>query len=243
MKKNLFGSAVALLCFTLFFYSCKKDSSEKLTTVDFQDLTLPEDSIWDGSDGSGGFTSNGLFFTNSYNSDWGSWSGFAYSGKHNITVAGYGNQFSDYVVNEKSSNIFAVVYASPNEELTFDQPIKDLSFKVANSTYTALSMKDGDQFAKKFGGETGNDPDWFKLTVTLSDSSDNTLGIADLLLADYTSDDNSKDYISNTWTKVDLSAFKGIKKLTFSLSSSDTGDWGMNTPAYFCLDDISFKLD
>ena len=29
-----------------------------------------------------------------------------------------------------------------------------------------------------------------------------------------------------------------VKKLHFSLSSTDNGDWGMNTPAYFCMDDI-----
>jgi len=29
-----------------------------------------------------------------------------------------------------------------------------------------------------------------------------------------------------------------VKKLGFALSSSDNGDWGMNTPAYFCFDNF-----
>jgi hypothetical protein len=34
---------------------------------------------------------------------------------------------------------------------------------VTNTTYAYNSMRDGDMFAKKFGGPTGNDPDWYKL--------------------------------------------------------------------------------
>ena len=29
-----------------------------------------------------------------------------------------------------------------------------------------------------------------------------------------------------------------MKKIGFALSSTDTGDYGMNTPAYFCFDDF-----
>ena len=29
-----------------------------------------------------------------------------------------------------------------------------------------------------------------------------------------------------------------MSKLGFELSSSDTGEWGMNTPAYFCFDNF-----
>ena len=36
---------------------------------------------------------------------------------------------------------------------------------VTNGTYAYLSMLNGDAYAKKFGGVSGNDPDWFKLTI------------------------------------------------------------------------------
>jgi len=29
-----------------------------------------------------------------------------------------------------------------------------------------------------------------------------------------------------------------VKSLGFSMNSTDTGDWGMNTPAYFCMDNL-----
>ena len=40
------------------------------------------------------------------------------------------------------------------------------------------------------------------------------------------------------WTYVDLSQLGEIDGLTFGMTSSDTGDWGMNTPAYFAMDDF-----
>ena len=55
---------------------------------------------------------------------------------------------------------------------------------VTNSTYAAISMRDGDQFAKKFGGESGDDPDFFRLVAhgykdgSLTDS-------VEFFLADY----------------------------------------------------------
>jgi hypothetical protein len=41
---------------------------------------------------------------------------------------------------------------------------------------------------------------------------------------------------------VDLSNLKVAKKLRFSLSSSDNAAWGMNTPGYFCLDNLNYEI-
>ena len=40
------------------------------------------------------------------------------------------------------------------------------NIQVTNSTYAAISMRDGDSFAKKFGGGSGDDPDFFAVTFT-----------------------------------------------------------------------------
>jgi hypothetical protein len=42
----------------------------------------------------------------------------------------------------------------------------------------------------------------------------------------------------NDWRYVDLSSLGKVKKLGFALDSSDGGDWGINTPAYFCIDNF-----
>ncbi len=114
------------------------------------------------------------------------------------------------------------------------------SVYVNNTTYAFKSMLYGDMFAKKFGGDSGNDPDFFILTikgymngVMLNDS-------VNFYLADYRFANNSMDYIINEWTKVDLTASQVsvADSLEFFLSSSDNSQFGMNTPAFFAIDNL-----
>ena len=65
------------------------------------------------------------------------------------------------------------------------------------------------------------------------------IGTVDFYLADYRFADNSKDYIVENWEYVDLSSLGVVKSLEFSLNSSDAGVFGMNTPAYFAMDDLN----
>jgi len=61
-------------------------------------------------------------------------------------------------------------------------------------------------------------------------------------LADYRFDDNSKDYIVQNWTNLDLSSLGKVNKLAFRFSSTDNGSWGMNTPSYVCLDNLKYEV-
>jgi hypothetical protein len=45
---------------------------------------------------------------------------------------------------------------------TSPTPVTVTGAYFTNTTYAALSMLSGDSFAKKFGGASGDDPDWFK---------------------------------------------------------------------------------
>jgi hypothetical protein len=103
-------------------------------------------------------------------------------------------------------------------------------------------MKNGDAFSKKFGGETGNDPDWFLLTIEGFDSNYKSTGKVYFNLADFAYSNNANDYIVNNWKWVDLSRLGRISKLEFSLRSSDNGTWGMNTPGYFCIDNLNQQI-
>jgi hypothetical protein len=206
----------------------------------FDDLYLPSGQYWNGSDESGSFTSGGIKFNNSYITQWKSWSGFAYSNIKDAITAGFDNQYSAITGsgNEGSSN-YAVCYPGPSAVAEFTANTKVTGFYVTNSTYAYWSMKNGDTYSKKFGGENGTDPDFFKLTIESIDESDKAVDTVIFYLADYRFEDPSKDYILNQWTWVDLSKMKEARKLRFSLSSSDNSTWGMNTPAYFCLDDLN----
>ena len=213
--------------------------------ADFSNLSLEPESFWNGADESGGFHSGAVFFPNSHNTEWGTWSGWAYSNISDNTTPGFFNQYSAITgaalqSNDTDSGIYALSYASgAGSAFTFGNhaahEVKGLF--LTNTTYAALSMMYGDNFSKKFGGETGDDPDWFKVTITgMKDGSDTQS--LDYYLADYRFEDNSKNYIIQTWQWVELSSLGKVDSLIFSLSSSDVGDWGMNTPAYFALDNV-----
>lgn len=49
---------------------------------------------------------------------------------------------------------------------------------------------------------------------------------------------DSQHVLVDDWTWVDLSALGTVDSLTFDLSSSDTGSFGMNVPAYFAMDGL-----
>jgi Domain of unknown function (DUF4465) len=233
--KKLFLFLLAIACITLpsFVFGAVSD---------FEDLALSPESFYNGADGAGGFSSGGTFFSNNYNSDFGAWDGFAYSNLTDNLTPGYENQYSAITgqgVNGSSNYAVGYVGFTEPPTVTFPEPTVVTGLYVTNTTYAYFTMLLGDPFAKKFGGETGNDPDWFLLTITGRDGQGNALGTVEYYLADYRFQDHSKDYIVNQWKWVDLGALGQVTSLTFTLSSSDVGDFGMNTPAYFAIDSLN----
>ena len=145
------------------------------------------------------------------------------------------NTFASYLDAEKSAcggayegSNFVVWTASYTGEngVTLKEAAVVPGFFINNSAYAVNSMCNGDGYAKKFGKD-----DWFKLTVN---GFLNGNGI-DAQVNFYLAADG--EYVDK-WTWVDLSVFGPIDALTFTLTSSDNGDWGMNTPAYFCMDNF-----
>lgn len=217
-------------------------NSAAQSVASFDELPLTPESFWNGSNLAGSFKSSGITFHNSYNAEFNFWGGFAYSNLTDATTASFENQYSAIAGqgNEGSSN-YALCYPSPSALAEFTVPTKASGFYVTNSTYAYWSMKNGDAFSKKFGGETGNDPDFFQLMIEALDAESKPVDTLYFYLADFRFEDNSKDYILNQWTWVDLGELKEGKTLRFSLSSSDNSLWGMNTPGYFCMDDLKVE--
>lgn len=236
MKKNYFLTVLLTVGLLLPVFLQAQIST-------FDDLKLDStNAYWNGADTSGGFQSGSVYFYNSYNQKWGSWSGFAYSNVKNDTTAGYTNQYAAIPTSGVfHSSKYAVVNASFPAGLKLKGKLVGSVLKgmyVTNSTYAALSMENGDAFAKRFGGADGADPDWFLLTVkgynqgVYSDS-------VNFYLADYRFHTADSDYIVKTWKWVNLHTLGDVDSLTFVLHSSDTGAYGMNTPAYFCMDNFN----
>jgi hypothetical protein len=210
----------------------------------FDDFDLPPDSWWNGSDGSGGFYSDEFWFPNDYNSEWGSWSGFSVSNMRDSVTPGYENQYSAITASGvDSSENYAVVYVSGVLKMEFENPKKLKGFNITNATYPYLSMLNGDDFSKKFGGIDGTDEDYFKLIISGKDIYENETMEIEFFLADFRSENRDSDYIVNTWQWIDLDTLGIVTGLNFRLESTDTGDWGMNTPAYFCMDNFTCLAD
>lgn len=217
------------------------------SVVTFEDLTLPPNSHYTGSDLLGGFTSNGVFFENTYDSNFGFWSGgFIYSNSNDTITAGFTNDYSAITgAGANGGGIYAVNYYG---NIDFTSPKVVSSIAVTNSTFAYLSMLNGDDFAKQFGdslnanGENdgSNGEDFFRLRILGRDQNSTITDSVIVYLADYRFSDNSQDYILKEWLTVDLTALGAIQFLEFELTSTDNSAWGMNTPAYFALDNLVY---
>jgi len=209
----------------------------------FENFNLEPGKYLNDASPANGFESGSIILPNNYNAEFGVWSGFAISTDTNTTTPGFLNQYSS-IVGEGAigSTAYAMGYIFDPliirlKEKAIGKPM--IGMYVTNSTYAYLSMRDGDAFAKKFGGETGSDPDFFLLTIkkyfggVIADDSIN------VYLADYRSSNPSKDYILSEWKYIDLTVMGEIDSLVLSLSSSDVGIFGMNTPAYVAIDEVS----
>ena len=101
---------------------------------------------------------------------------------------------------------------------------------VCNNVYAYNSMTKGDAYA----GEPFGPEDWFTLTISgsLNGRSVNTFVSFDLA--------KGTDIVTD-WTYVDLSTLGEVDELSFTMSGSRTGDYGLNTPSYFCIDNLGAK--
>jgi len=219
-------------------------SNGEIITLDSKDTGVNHyyrpttDGVHDWNDGSGIF--NMRVHTNAWGS---SWAGITYSDVNDTTTSGYNNQYAVYGdgMDYSDGGVYGIgyvdLYNAVIPTLSFSSPKKVKSLFVNNTTYVALDIKNGSSFSRAF---TTND--WFKLTITGMDGSNQVVGTVDFLLADYTGyseGDDKNSYMVTDWTQIDLSGFGDqVSSLQFMLSSSDTGSSGMNTPAYFALDQI-----
>jgi hypothetical protein len=233
MKKRLFSAAL-LGAFCMY--------SHAQIVSNFEDISLSPDTFLNGADGSGGWLSGRLYFMNQFDANWQSWSGFSVSSKTDSITKSWSNQYSAITATgANSSQNYAVVYNSAIVALPVAPGGDTLAgVSVTNSTYTFGTLRDGDAFSKKFGGVSGNDPDYFFVRFSGLNANGSVTGAVDFYLADFRFPNNTLDYIVPDWQWVDLSSLGKINSLSLSFFSSDTGMWGINTPVYACLDSLVY---
>jgi len=246
--------------------------------IDFESPALAAGHLFDNGANlpseASGFQWGGATFSNDFLPQFNAWRGWALSRDTSMPCEMCEEDFLDFQYSAiagggaDGSTQFGVVFSAADSNIlnpTEPAPTVQLpphalptSLSVTNTTYAALSMLQGDDFAKQFGGESGSEPDWFRLTIHARDAQglledagllDPEIGIPSLasvefLLADYTFEDDAQDYLVDTWTEIDLSPLRvaGIAGLSLRLSSSDNGFFGMNTPAYVAVDNLTFDV-
>ena len=213
--------------------------------ITFEDLGLRPHSFNNNAGPGGQFVVDGAQFNNSYDPTFGVWSGWSISSMTDTTTPGYTNQYSAIPGSgADNSQTYAVGFtfgqnANPfnpsSSYINLAPGTKPESVQVTNTTYAYLSMLDGDQFSKKFGAG-----DYFLLDVrgyTGAGGAGTEVGEVDFYLANFM---GSNSDIINTWQTLDLSSLAGAESLQFGLSSSDNDPvYGMNTPAYFAIDNLT----
>ncbi len=255
---RLFGTSVVAVAMALSLASCEDDN-------DTNDFVIYPDSYGMEYDANGAwmscydeaatsFTLDGFIFSRSVSSyeyegvKYYSWMGFCpsnatdvtdYTGTDwtlhqwsSITGGGVRGKGSAYIVGcWSASEDASTLPAVPACSITYGgMAFEPEDICVTNSTWGYYAMRNGSMFNKKFGAG-----DWCKLHIIGVRNGVET-GRVDVLLADGTK-------MLDRWTEIDLHRLGVVDMIYFQMSSSDSGAWGMNNPAYFCLDRFEVDLD
>ncbi len=213
-------------------------------TTTFENFGLPANSFDNNAGTSGQFVVDGNHFNNTFDSTFGSWSGWAISSTTDTTTPGFTNQYSSITGSgADNSQTYAVAYTfgpTANPFLPAESFINlapgttPVSVDVTNTTYAYFTMLNGNQFAHKFGPG-----DFFQLQVqgwTGPEGTGTKVGEVDFYLANFL---GSNSLIVNTWQTLDLSSLRNATSLQFGLLSTDNDPiFGQNTPSYFAIDNL-----
>lgn len=103
-----------------------------------------------------------------------------------------------------------------------------VALTVTNTAYSYWVMKNGSAFSRPFTND-----DYLRLTIT---------GVRKGVETGKTSIDLAANgRIVDTWQQVDLAPLGKVDFIYFTMESSDSGEWGMNTPAYFAIGGLVVK--
>lgn len=221
-------------------------------TIDFEDVTIPDEGYLKDAMNPEGFDLGDITLNNRFDifPTFSAWTGWILSKGADSVTPGFGNEHSSITGGgSDGSDQYAVSFIGGRNviKVNIEQGSFISSIDMTNNTYAALSMRDGDGFAKKFGGEDGNDPDFYRIKIFgyCNDQGQNIVDSMEYYLADYRFDDNNEDYIVDTWETIDVSPVFACDSIVMEPESSDVGAFGINTPTYVCIDNIvlDFYLD
>lgn len=125
-------------------------------------------------------------------------------------------------------------------EFYFNVPRKLVGLWICNTSYTYGVITYGNQF-----GSTGvatplkEMKGYFQVNLECYDANGGLIRTYKRLLADYRNGQQQVDPIT-TWDYWEINA-EGVQSVKFNFEGSDSGAYGLNTPAYICIDDITIQ--
>lgn len=215
-------------------------------TVTFEDLGLASNSYFNGDPGnlqngqsvSLPIVSGGVAFSNTFSvatdGSYTYWSGFATSNVINTTDPDFTNQYASYPGGGYQSPTYGIAYAD-GASFTLPTPGNVSGFEIANSTYAYLAMANGDPYG--FTAPLASAQGYLTVTAT-GFLRGNPTGSADFDLADFRT--VSSAGILAGWAWFDLNGLGTVDTVSFTFTGSDTGLYGLNTPAYFVIDNLIY---
>jgi len=176
-----------------------------------------------------------LSFSNTFETSFNSFTGFATSNVTDATTPGFGNQFAALPGSgaDGSSN-YLISFgdgASVAASLLID------SIDITNTTFTGLAVLGDDGNIPPFISGPLADSDGF---LNLIIEGNNPLASQQQIVVSLADFQNGADIFLEEWQTFDVSALQS-NELTFSFEGSDfnTTFNSLNTPAYFALDNVT----
>lgn len=150
----------------------------------------------------------------------------------------------------RHSNNFAVVngYSDANNDkaasFNFSASKEYLveSIAICPTSYVYGTITKGNPFGNNPGKSLKETGGWFKVTATGYTAAGTKTYTIEKYICDYRNASKPVD-IASTWQTWDLSGLGRVNKVVFNFEGSDTGQWGLNTPAYLAIDDITLRLN
>ena len=261
MKAKFFGIAAIVCGIVMSMTSCGSNDipvyKKQTVTISFEGQNLNADGFWIGvpegnsysyDDDWGGTTTTYTdnvykegpvsfpvtysLYTSAYGtSDF--WSGFAISSRTATTFDAATltpDQYNNVTGKAHSGKNFCVI-TTYGEKISLGSGVVIKSLYFTNSAYTVNSILNGDNYS----GDKFDATDWFKCSL-IAEKTDGTTVTKDIDLA------KDGGYV-NDWQLLDLSDMGAITSLSFAFSGSRSNDYGVLTPAYICIDDVTVEFE
>ncbi len=179
------------------------------------------------------FFSGSFKFNNSYNAEWGSWSGFSVSRSTKTDFIDY--KQSQWNVpsghgaeGSKSFGVFFKSYRADDAIMLVDpliaQPLHGMYVSI--TSYTLSHVEKGDSYTP----EGFKDGHFYEVKVTADNGKSVTIPVADYR--------NGKKNVLKEWTWVSFKELGNVKSLTFTVDGNVKNEYGLVTPTYLAIDNI-----